>query len=90
MDYSPPHWGTKKGSILKAIAIDWLFTFRDVQKETNIEPSELYNLIGELVSENLVYVYESQYRVDKETYHEYWDYAVHYNNLPERARLKIH
>ena len=84
MDYTPPHWGTKKGQIINAIAIDWCFKFWDVQRTTNIESSELYDLIGELMFENVIYVYEGQYRVNKELYHEYWDYAVNFTDLPEK------
>ena len=84
MDYTPPHWGSKKGKIIEAIAIHWCFEFWEVQGATEIDPNELYDLIGELMAEDLVYVYEDQYRVKKDVYHEYWDYAVHFTDLPEK------
>ena len=84
MENTPPYWGTKKGIILESIAINWRFTFNDVSIATDIDYSELYDLIGELMSENMIYVFEDQYRVNKETYHEYWNYAVHFTDLPEK------
>lgn len=84
MDYTPPYWGSNKGKIIEAIAIHWCFKFWDVQETTGIEQTELYKLIGELMAEDLVYVYEDQYRVEKDLYHEYWDYAVHFTDLPEK------
>jgi hypothetical protein len=67
-----------------AIAIHWCFSFWEVQKAIKIDPDELYSLIGELMAEDLIYVYEGQYRVKKDLYYEYWDYAVHYTDLPEK------
>ncbi len=84
MEYTPPHWGTKKGKIIESIAIQWCFTFQEILDEIKIESKELHALIGELMAERLVYVYEGQYRVNKELYHEYWNYAVHFTDLPEK------
>lgn len=84
MDYQPPYWGTKKGKILKAIAIDWCFYFREVQGATGIEARKLNGLIDELMAEDLIYVFNGQYRVKKDMYYEYWDYAVHFTDLPKR------
>ena len=84
MDYTPSYWDSEKGKVIKAIALDWCFTFWEVQERTEIEPSELYDLIGELMSEDVIYCYEDQYRIVKELYHEYWDYAVHFTDLPEK------
>ena len=84
MEFTPIYWETPKGKIIEAIAIDWCFLFQEVKDATNMETTELYNLIGELMEENLIYVYDGQYRVDKDLYHEYWNYAVHFTDLPEK------
>lgn len=84
MEYTPRYWGTFKGNIIEAIAIEWCFSFQEVRDATNIDTQRLYDLIGELMREDLIYVYDDQYRVSKELYYEYWDYAVHFTDLPQR------
>jgi hypothetical protein len=84
MEYTPQYGGTSKGKILEAIAIDWCFTFQEIRDATNIDTQTLYDLIGVLMREDLIYIYDGQYRVTKDLYHEYWDYAVHFTDLPEK------
>jgi hypothetical protein len=37
MEYTPQYWGTARGKIIEAIAIDWCFTFQEVRDATNID-----------------------------------------------------
>jgi|GEM_PF-1259441 len=73
----PRFWGSYKGRIIKAIAIDGARTWDDLQQITGFNPKTINGVLSELFSIDAIYkTGNGEYRVAKDLYMEYRGYFV--------------
>jgi phosphatidylserine/phosphatidylglycerophosphate/cardiolipin synthase-like enzyme len=71
----PRFWGTYKGRIIKAIAIDGARTWGDLQELTGFNRQMVNKVLAELFENKAINKFENgEYRVAKDLYYEYRDY----------------
>lgn len=71
-DYVPTYWGSWKGRIVKAIAIDRAFTWAELKELTGLSTRSLNHALSELIDEKAITKNEEgEYRVSVELYKEY-------------------
>ncbi|WP_019176270.1 phospholipase D-like domain-containing protein [Methanomassiliicoccus luminyensis] len=73
----PNFWGSYKGTMIKAIAVDGARTWDDLQELTGFPPKTINTVLSELFGIDAIYKTNSgEYRVAKDLYVEYRNYFV--------------
>lgn len=86
----PLFWGSYKGRILKAIAVDGGRTWTDLQELTGFNGKTVNAVLAELFNTDSVYkTRENEYRVAKDIYKQYVDYFKPDNNVQATIGLKV-
>ena len=75
MSVVPRYWGSWKGFVLKAIAVDGARSWRDIQSSTGLSAEDLNQALSELFSLNILSKSGDSYWIeDYDLYREYKDY----------------
>ncbi len=75
MAEDPRYWGSWKGRVIRAIAIDGAKTWNEIRDDTGLSPKSLNKVLSELFNaEALEKRGENEYRVTYELYKEYQEY----------------
>lgn len=77
LSVAPRYWGSWKGKVLKAIAIEGLRTWQEIKEATGLESDELNMALSELFSVNKLSKSGDSYWIeDYELYKEYAEYGI--------------
>jgi phosphatidylserine/phosphatidylglycerophosphate/cardiolipin synthase-like enzyme len=75
MSKEPRYWGSWKGRVVKAIAIDGARTWNEIRDQTGLSPKTLNKVLSELFNaEAIEKKDENEYRVSYELYKEYKEF----------------
>jgi len=85
----PRYWGSWKGRVIKAIAVDGARTWDEIRNRTGLSHKSMKRVFAELYSEEVLRKIESDdpttYRVTPEIYHGYRDY---FDQIGEDTKLE--
>ncbi|RLC75528.1 MAG: hypothetical protein DRI61_14735 [Chloroflexi bacterium] len=71
----PKYWGSWKGRVVKAIAIDGARTWNEVRDQTGLSPKSLNRVLAELFNAEAIEKHgEGEYRIAYELYREYKEF----------------
>lgn len=86
----PKFWGSYKGRIIKAIAIDGARTWDDLQEMTGFAAKTINTVLSELFNINAIYkTSNGEYRVAKDLYQEYRSYFIEGRQGESSSVLKV-
>jgi len=76
MSDSPRYWGSWKGRVIKAIALDKTFSWNEIRDSTGLSPKSLNKVLAELFDAKALEKNDNgEYRVNYELYKEYTEYV---------------
>ncbi|RLJ04569.1 MAG: hypothetical protein DRP08_01445 [Candidatus Aenigmatarchaeota archaeon] len=72
MTEEPTYWGSWKGRVVKAIAIDGARTWNEIRNQTGLSPKSLNRILAEMFNAEAIEKHgEGEYRVAYELYKEF-------------------
>jgi len=86
----PIYWGSYKGRIIKAIAVDGGRSWTDLQELTGFNPKTINTVLSELFNTDSIYkTKEGEYRVAKDIFKQYVQYFKENNADPPQTVFKV-
>ena len=86
----PIFWGSYKGRILKAIAVDGARTWKDLQELTGFSPPTINTVLRELFNIDAIYkTKDNEYRVAKDIYKDYVSFFSENSKSDASPILKV-
>jgi len=86
----PIYWGSYKGRIIKAIAVDGGRTWTDLQELTGFNPKTVNTVLAELFNTDSIHkTKDGEYRVAKDIYKQYIQYFNSDDKDPPQVALKV-
>lgn len=90
MSGEPRYWGSWKGRVVRAIAVDRAQTWNEIRDQTGLSPLTLNKVLSELFDAKAIEKdTDSRYWVSKELYKAYKDYVDKHEPPAESVRVKI-
>ena len=90
MSGEPKYWGSWKGRVVKAIAIDRAQTWNDIRDATGLSPISLNKVLSELFDAKAIEKRpDNTYWVTRELYKSYRDYLGEHELPAESVRFRI-
>jgi len=86
---APIYWGSYKGRIIKAIALDGAKTWQDLQELTGLSPKSINSALAELFGTDTIYkTKDNHYRVARDIFQQYLDFFKNKSHETQEA-LKV-